>query len=298
MQRYSSGKEAATVSNEEIVEQIQKGIEVTANQERLWKKNKGFVVQCIKKYVGDCEQQDFNDFLQEGFIGLIEAAYSFEKGQGVKFLTYAEYGIRKAVYRYNGLNTCMIRIPEYLKTRMRKLAVFIREYREKHHQEPKPEEIQKALCISYRSLCHLKKTMLKMSTRSLDEYISGDGDASLIDILSTDERIEELAGSSEYQRELHMELEEAFSILDSKTVRMIRCAYYQRNSYTRTAEIFGCSRQAVDERIKKGFYKILHSKHRERLESFMWEGYHVDPRRLSDYADMEEIDNMGSEFLL
>lgn len=140
--------------------------------------------------------------------------------------------------------------------------------------------------------------MLNMNTKSLDEYISDDGDTQLLDTLSTDERIDELAGGSEYQRELHEELEAALSILDNKTALMIRCAYYQRNNYAKTAEIFGCSRQAVDERIKKGFYKILHSKHRERLESFMWEGYHVDPRRLSDYADMEEIDNMGSEFLL
>lgn len=56
--------------------------------------------------------------------------------------------------------------------------------------------------------------------------------------------------------------------------------------------------QAVDERIKKGFYKILHSKYRKKLKSFMWEGYRVDPRRLSDYVDIEEFDNLGSEFLL
>lgn len=79
---------------------------------------------------------------------------------------------------------------------------------------------------------------------------------------------------------------------------MIRCAHYQRNSYTKTAEIFGCSRQAVDERIKKGFYKILHSRHKGKLEGFMWEGYQVNPRRLSDYVNMDEIDNMGSELLL
>ena len=140
--------------------------------------------------------------------------------------------------------------------------------------------------------------MLNMRTKSLDEYISDDGDANLLDMLSTDERIDELVGCSEYQKELHEELEAALSILDDKTALMIRCAYYQRNNYTKTAEIFGCSRQAVDERIKKGFYRILHSKHREKLESFMWEGYHVDPRRLSDYVDLEEIEHMGSEFLL
>ena len=286
------------MTNEEIVEQIQTGIEVSANQEKLWKKNKGFVIRCIKKYVGDCDKQDFDDFLQEGFLGLLEAAHSFDIGKGVKFLTYAEYSIRKFVYRYNGLNTYMVRIPEYLKTRMRKLAAFKQEYREKYHREPDPEEITGALCISYRSLCHLEKTMLNMSTKSLDEYITDDGDTSLIDMLSTDEKIDELAGFSEYQRELHEKLEAALAILDNKTALMVRCVYYQGNGYAKTAKIFGCSRQAVDERIKKGFYKILHSKHREKLESFMWEGYRVDPRRLSDYVDMEEIDNMGSEFLL
>ena len=286
------------MSNEEIVEQIQKGIEVTANQERLWKNNKGFVVLCIKKYVGSCSDQDFNDFMQEGFIGLAEAARSFDIGREAKFLTYAEYHIRKSVYRYNGLNTYMVRVPEYLKTRMRKLAAFKKNYMEEFHREPDQEEILNALHISYRSLCHLEKTMLNMRTKSLDEYISDDGDANLLDMLSTDERIDELVGCSEYQKELHEELEAALSILDDKTALMIRCAYYQRNNYTKTAEIFGCSRQAVDERIKKGFYRILHSEHREKLESFMWEGYHVDPRRLSDYVDLEEIEHMGSEFLL
>lgn len=286
------------MSNEEIVEQMQKGIEVTINQERLWQKNKGFVIQCIKKYVGSCDKQDFDDFLQEGFIGLVEAAHSFDIGKGAKFLTYAEYGIRKSVYRYNGLNTYMVRVPEYLKTRMRKLAAFKQDYREKFHREPEQEEILNALHISHRSLCHLEKTLLNMQTRSLDEYISADGDANLLDLLSIDEKIDDLVGGNEYQRELHEELEDALSVLDSKTVLMIKCAYYQRNTYTKTAEIFGCSRQAVDERIKKGFYKILRSKHREKLESFMWEGYHVDPGRLCDYVDMEKIDNMGSEFLI
>lgn len=286
------------MSNEKIVAQIQQGINVTANQERLWEKNKGFVAQCISKYVGGCGGQDFNDFLQEGFIGMMEAAHSFDAGHGVKFLTYAGYSIRRAVYRYNGLNTYMVRVPEYLKARMRKLAAFRQEYREVHHRDPEPEEIQDALQISYRSLCHLEKTLMNMGTRSLDEYISDDGGTRLADLLSTDERIDELAGCSEYQRELHEALEAALATLDGRTALMIKCVYYQRNNYAKTAEIFGCSRQAVDGRIKKGFDKILHSRHRERLESFMWEGYHVPSGRLSGHADLEGIDRMGNEFLL
>lgn len=286
------------MSNEEIVEQIQKGIEVTANQERLWKNNKRFVRNVIGKYIGDCCREDLEDFMQQGFIGLISAVGRYRPERGAKFLTYAENHVKRAIFRYNGCNTSSVHIPEYLKTRMRKLAAFKQEYRKEVQRDPEPEEIQKALCISARSLSHLEKTLLNMRTRSLDEYISAAVESSLMDMLSADEKIEELVCGNEYQKDLHKELEEALSILDQKTALMIRCAYYQRNSYKKTAEIFGCSRQAVDERIKRGFYKILHSKHREKLESFMWEGYHVDPQRLSDYVDMEEIDNMGSEFLL
>lgn len=286
------------MSNEEIVEQIQKGIEITANQERLWKNNERFVRWVIRKYIGDCCKEDMEDFIQQGFIGLIAAAGKYRPDGGANFLTYAENHIKASIFRYNGCNTSSVHIPEYLKLRMRKLAVFKQKYKAAFDREPDPEEIQEALHISARSLCHLEKTLLNMRTRSLDEYISEDGGSSLLDLLSTDEKIDDLAGGSVYQRELHTELEKALSFLDAKTALMIRCVYYQRHSYARTAEIFGCSRQAVDERVKKGFYKILHSRHREKLEGFMWEGYHAGPQRLSDYVDMEEIDNMVSEFLL
>jgi RNA polymerase sigma-B factor len=288
----------AAVSNEEIVEQIQKGIEVSANQERLWNKNRSYVVWCIKKYIGDCPKQDLEDYINEGFIGLMTAAGKYKSGHGANFITYATFHIRAALYRYNGMNTYTVKIPEYLKTRMRKLASFKQEYREKFHREPEQEEILKALGISVKSLHYMEKTLLMMSTKSLDEYVSDDGDTTLMDMLSTDERIDELAGGSEYQKELHEELEAALSILDNKTALLMRCVYYQQNSYAKTAEIFSCSTQNVYERINKGFYKILHSKHREKLESFMWEGYHVKPTRLSNYVDMEKIDNMGREFLL
>lgn len=286
------------MTNEEIVEQLQKGIDVADNQERLWKQNKRFVSFCIKKYIGGCEQQDYEDFMNEGFIGLVTAASKYKPDAGANFLSFASFHIRAALYRYNGLNTYTVRIPEYLKDRMRKLAAFKSEYEEMYHREPDPEEIQRKLGISNRSLCHLERTMLNMKTKSLDEYTSSEGDATLLDMLSTDEKIEELAGGSEYQKELHGELEQALSIIEEKSAMMIRCVYYQQYSYSDTARIFKCSKQAVESRINKGFYQILHSKHRAILESFMWEGYHVDPRRLSNYVDMDEAENMSSEFLL
>ena len=117
------------MSNEEIVEQIQRGIEVTANQERLWRNNEGFVRWVVRKYIGACCKEDLEDFMQQGFIGLVAAAGKYRPGAGMKFLAYAENYIKTSIFRYNGCNTSSVHIPEYLKTRMRKLAAFRLKYR-------------------------------------------------------------------------------------------------------------------------------------------------------------------------
>lgn len=286
------------MTNEEIVEKIQNGIDVSDNQERLWKQNKKFVSYCIKKYVGGCEQQDYDDFMNEGFIGLLTAAMKFNKEKGTNFLTCAGWYIRSALYKYNGTNTYTVHIPEYLKSRLKKLIEFKRKYRAEFCREPEPKEVQEALCISVHSLFYLEKTLLSMQTRSLDEYIYTEGEESLIDIISSDKQTEELFGRSEYQRQLHEELEKVLNTLDERTALMIRCIYYQNRNYTKTADIFRCTKQAVNTRVKKGFYKIVNSKYREELESFMWEGYKADIKRLEEYVDMEEVEEMSKEFLL
>ena len=286
------------MTNEEIVEKIQNGIDVSDNQERLWKQNKKFVSYCIKKYVGGCEQQDYDDFMNEGFIGLLTAAMKFNKEKGTNFLTCAGWYIRSALYKYNGTNTYTVHIPEYLKSRLKKLIEFKRKYRAEFCREPEPKEVQEALCISVHSLFYLEKTLLSMQTRSLDEYIYTEGEESLIDIISSDKQTEELFGRSEYQRQLHEELEKVLNTLDERTALMIRCIYYQNRNYTKTADIVRCTKQAVNTRVKKGFYKIVNSKYREELESFMWEGYKADIKRLEEYVDMEEVEEMSKEFLL
>ena len=134
-------------------------------------------------------------------------------------------------HRYNSLNAYTVHVPKYFKDRMRKLAVFKQEYITVHHKEPTSEEIQSALHISARSLCHLEKSLFNLNTKSLDDYVSSDGDTKLIDLLASDEKIDEFAGGSEYHKELYEELESALTILDQKTALMIRCVFYQRQGH-------------------------------------------------------------------
>jgi DNA-directed RNA polymerase specialized sigma subunit len=52
------------MSNEQIVEQIWNGIDVAKNQERLWLKNRKFVLPIIKRYCGFTD--DLEDLEQQG----------------------------------------------------------------------------------------------------------------------------------------------------------------------------------------------------------------------------------------
>lgn len=281
------------MSNEEIVERIQKGIDVAASQERLLKQNGRFVQRQVARLCGHMENDaDFEDYVQEGCLGLLAAAMKYDKGRGTGFLTFAGYYVKAAVIRYSENCCSSVRVPVYLKERIRKYAGFRQQYMEEKGRYPTRAELLEGLDISSRSLDHLEKTMYNMKAVSIDkDYSDGDGESSLISMLQSDEDIEEVITYSVYSRDLKKALDSALSILDAQTVRAVRSIYYQGNSVKQTAQMLGCSAQAVCEKTRKGFWKILHSPHRAELEGFMWDGYRYNEYAYSEFADMEDEDS-------
>lgn len=279
------------MSNEEIVEQIQNGIDITKNQERLWIKNRKFVLMIIKKYCGFTEELE--DLEQQGFLGLITGAMKYQRNKGVKFLTYSAYWIKQSIFRY--YESCCIRIPEYMKINIRKYERYRQEYRNQNGNFPSDEESCKELRISPYLLRSLEKTIYNLHCISLDTPATEDDTRTILDMLESDMEIEETVTYSVYRKELHTELEQAMKLLEKETREIIYSIYYQGNSMESTATILHCSRQNIYNRIGKGFYKILHSPYRARLESFMWEGFQYNEKVYYNYA---ELDNIENEFII
>lgn len=85
------------MSNEELVKQIQDGINVHENLESLWENNSGYVATIARKYE---VAEELEDLINQGFIGLYKAAEMYKPEKGAKFLTYATYWITQSIQRY------------------------------------------------------------------------------------------------------------------------------------------------------------------------------------------------------
>lgn len=77
----------------------------------LFDKNQKLVGFCFKKYIGNYSLSDYEDVIQEGMLGLWQAAVRFDESKGVKFNTFAVKYIYGSMLRYIRDERNMIRVP-------------------------------------------------------------------------------------------------------------------------------------------------------------------------------------------
>lgn len=73
------------MSNEELVQLIKQGADLTGNMERLYIQNQGFIFSVVKKYSYAC-QADYNstpiielgELMHEAYFGLVKAVKSYD----------------------------------------------------------------------------------------------------------------------------------------------------------------------------------------------------------------------------
>src|SRR5712691_6736074 len=81
--------------------------------------NLGFVITVASEYRG--LGIPFEDLINEGNLGLIEAAQRYDPERGVRFITYAVWWIRKAILKAVSDHATVVRIPSYRRKKMRQV---------------------------------------------------------------------------------------------------------------------------------------------------------------------------------
>lgn len=260
--------------NEQIASQIQSGI--GDRQEllsELWTNNIGLTQKIIHQATGlqrDIHRQDFEDLEQEAFIGIMSAVQKYDPAAGVKFFTYAESYIRKSIYRYYDRNGQALRVPAYMRKRIKEYTQA-QEILKSQGKAVTDENIRSLLSWSDNAMRSVLATVRKMEMQRLDNYLNeSDKDAgSVLDMLAGSENVSEDAITGSYAMELHESLRKAMGELPERERIVLQSIYFQGNSIKMISGHMGCTPQNVSRIKREAFKHIRTGKNAEELLAFM-----------------------------
>jgi RNA polymerase primary sigma factor len=146
--------------------------------EKLIVSNLRYVVSVARRYLG--YGLSLADLINEGNIGLIQAAKRFDPTRGVKFITYAVWWIRQAITHALAGQGGVIALPVRQLEKLRKVLEGYRRYTQQIGVEPSSEELARELDLPPNEV----ETILHVYRHfSLDAPIGEEGEASFLDVL-------------------------------------------------------------------------------------------------------------------
>jgi RNA polymerase primary sigma factor len=113
---------------------------------KLVEANLRFVVSYAKRYRG-CGLS-FLDLINEGNIGLIEAAKRFDPGKNVKFITYAVWWVRQAIIHALSDQSGAFRLPQKQANLLYRIGKAQANLRSELQRTPTSEEIAKKMDVA------------------------------------------------------------------------------------------------------------------------------------------------------
>src|SRR4029079_567513 len=128
-------------------EEQDRGARVQAGDEAAFRKliesNLRFVVAVAKKYARS--GYPLHELINEGNLGLIEAASRFDPERGVRFITYASWWVRQAILAAIAHHGQVFRLPPKLKHELYRFQTKVSHLTQELGHKPSVEEISKGL---------------------------------------------------------------------------------------------------------------------------------------------------------
>lgn len=226
------------MSNEELVIQIQAGINTADNMLTLWEQTKKFITMLARKYESMAELDDLE---QEGYLALNTAAEKYDSGKGIPFINYSAYWIKQYMRRYIDNCSGTIRIPVYAREDIAKYRKALAVFRQKYHREPNDHELCYCLNLSIKQLEQLKKDARMARLTSLDETAPGMEDENIMysDTVASEEDIESDVGQELDRRELCEAVREQIEALEPDQAAVIYSRFFASRTLKETGKRLG-----------------------------------------------------------
>jgi len=147
--------------------------------EKLTNANLRFVVSVAKQYQG--QGFSLSDLINEGNIGLINAAKRFDETKGFKFISYAVWWIRQAILRALANDAETIRTPLNKRILANKIRRANAELEQTLERAATAEELAELLEVDAKEIT--SRMLAHQPTMSLDSPMKEEEDSCLLDVL-------------------------------------------------------------------------------------------------------------------
>jgi RNA polymerase primary sigma factor len=232
----------------------------------LVKSNLKFVVSYVKKYRG--MGLGLLDLIDEGNIGLIEAAKRFDPTRNVRFVSYAVWWIRQAIIHALTLYSRITRIPQKLADQISQMKKKTAELKTELGREPVREEIARVMGLTETDIEDLE--ILAERNVSLSEPVNDDE-------TEVEDRISDPSSPSvEYQiikASVQQQIRETLGELDEKEAVVIKLRFGLDDDRPRTLQEIGQQLKLTRERIRqieqKAMRKLGRSHRLQHLRGYL-----------------------------
>ena len=234
--------------------------------ENLIQANLRFVVSYVKKYQG--MGLSLLDLINEGNLGLIEAAKRFDPHRNVKFISYAVWWIRQATIHALTQSSRIYHIPQKLSDQILQKKRKTAQLKAELSKDPTREEIAKSMGISVEDVEDLE--MLEEREVSLSDRFNQDD-------MEMEEKIsDEINPSVEYQiikNSIEHELREMLGELDEKEALVLKLRFGLDDDQPQTLQEIGDRLHLTRERIRqieqKAMRKLSRSHKLQQLRGYL-----------------------------
>lgn len=251
------------ISNEDLVEAIQRGENEADNLEKLYLNNTGIIENIARKYTVYAE---IDDLRQEGFLGLREAAFRYKPDKGA-FTTYLTIWVKCAMLSYVYKNVSA-HIPREQRRRILKLETARADFEKQYGHAPNLSELAGVLALPVKEIEKLSVQAEIIQFDSINKELSDDGSGTLLDVIKAPENPIEKLEDKIWNEQLARVLWALVDDLKPKQAEALHRYYEKNESLSEISDAMGVSPSHTRTLCINGCNTLRHSEAAKRLEPF------------------------------
>jgi RNA polymerase primary sigma factor len=189
----------------------------------------------------------FDELVAAGNLGLVEAALRYQPERNVKFVTYADWWVRKSIFKALEEQSGPVRLPRYRQEQLRTIKEGRRSWQRRNGSDPDTDELAGVTGFSRDEVERLRG--LGQSALSLDDPSLTGSDRPLVDVLA----VEDSAGPQDtlVRSDLVRYVRNLVDTLDPKEQQVIELRFGLQTAEPLTLRAIGARLGISRERVRQ-----------------------------------------------